>query len=264
MHRIGLIGYGNIARAVCETFRASARQDDIVVVLVRDGKAAPLACTGVPAVDRLDDLLARHPDIVAETAGQDAVREHAGAILDAGCDLLITSIGALADDSFLKRIREKAEKAGCKILLPSGAIGGIDALGAMRRAGLSSVTYRSRKPPAAWKGSAAEKLVDLEMLRAPSTFYRGSARNAASQYPKNVNVAATVALAGLGLDVTTVELVADPTVSCNIHEIDAEGVSGRMTLRMEGYAFPDNPRSSVLTAFSVANALMNADAALPI
>jgi aspartate dehydrogenase len=262
--RIGLIGYGTIARAVCETFRAAAREEQIVVVLVRPGRVAEFLGYGISAVDRIEDMLARELDIVAEIAGHEAVREHADAILDAGCDFLITSVGALADDAFLQRIRDKAHDAARKVLLPSGAIGGIDALAAMRRAGLRSVTYRSRKPPTAWKGSDAETLLDLGALRTPATFYRGSARDAARRYPKNANVAATVALAGMGMDATQVELVADPTVSCNIHEIDAAGVSGRISLRMEGHAFPDNPRSSMLTAFSVANALMNIDAALPI
>jgi aspartate dehydrogenase len=264
LYKVALIGYGSIARAVIEAFRTSSRQDDIVGVLVRDDKAEGLCQKGVPAFGQLDDLLARRPDVVAETAGQEAAREYAHAILDAGCDLLITSIGVLVDDDFLQGIRAKGKRLGRRILLPSGAIGGIDALAAMRRAGLSSVTYRSHKPPAAWKGSAAETMLDLGSLQAPKMFYHGSAREAASRFPKNANVAATVALAGLGMDATNVELFADPTVACNIHEIEAVGTSGRIALRMEGYAFPDNPRSSMLTAFSVADALMNADAAFPI
>ncbi len=75
---------------------------------------------------------------------------------------------------------------------------------------------------------------------------------------------ATVALAGLGMDRTTVELVADPAISCNIHEVEAEGASGRVSFRLEGAPFPDNPRSSMLTAYSVARTLLNIDAALPI
>ena len=131
-------------------------------------------------------------------------------------------------------------------------------------AGLNRVTYRARKPPQAWKGSEAEKRIDLAALSRPETFFQGTAREAAPRFPKNANVAATVALAGLGLDRTEVELVADPTVALNVHEVEAEGVSGRVSFRLEGRAFPDNPRSSMLTAYSVARTLLNIDAPLPI
>jgi aspartate dehydrogenase len=262
--RIALIGYGAIGQAVREAFCSASRQEDIVGVLVRESKIAALAQKNIPAFGRLEEMLALKPDVVAETAGQEAARDYAPAVLEAGCDLLITSIGVLVDDAFFAAMRAKALANGCRLLLPSGAVGGMDALVAMRRAGLTSVTYRSRKPPPAWKGSIAETMVNLDQLQGPAMFYRGSAREAARGFPKNANVAATVALAGLGMDNTRVELFADPTVDCNVHEIEAIGVSGRIALRMEGRAFPDNPRSSMLTAFSVADALMNTDRMLSI
>lgn len=259
MNKIGLIGYGSIARAVVETFRASARSDAIVGVLTRKGRAGELHSQGIAGVERLSDLLSAGPDIIAETAGQGAAREYGEAILNADCDLLITSVGILADEDFFKKIRRAALRSGRRVLLPSGAIGGIDALTAMRKAGLFRVTYRSRKPSAAWIGSPAENIIDLHALKDASVFYRGTARVAAARFPKNANVAATVALAGLGMDATEVELIADPEAGGNIHEIEAEGVSGRMFIRLDGNAFPGNPRSSMLTAYSVVKTLMNID-----
>lgn len=255
--KIALIGYGTIARAVIQTFRDVGQSSSLIGVLVRPGSAGKIVDMNIPVFERLTDLLDHHPTITAETAAQGAVLEHGEAVLKAGCDLLITSVGALADDDLLRRLRSAAKQAGQRIFLPSGAIGGIDAISAMKIAGLTRVTYRSRKPPRAWKGSDAEHRVALDTLSQPETFYRGSAREAAKMFPKNANVAAMVALAGLGMDDTEVELVADPTTENNIHEVEAEGASGRVTFRLEGRAFPDNPRSSMLTAYSVARTLLN-------
>lgn len=255
--KIGFIGYGTIARAVIEKFRDEARAESLVGVLVRPGSACRITDPKVPIFERLADLLDHHPNIAAETAGQGAVAEHGEAVLEAGSDLLITSVGALADEDLLMRLRAAASRAGRRILLPSGAIGGIDAISAMKVAGLSRVIYRSRKPPSAWKGSNAENRVSLETLSSAETVFHGNAREAARRFPKNANVAATVALAGLGMDHTEVELVADPATTNNIHEVEADGASGRVTFRLEGRAFPDNPRSSMLTAYSVARTLLN-------
>jgi aspartate dehydrogenase len=264
MLKIGLIGYGTIARAVIQNFNDAGRSDSLVGVLVRPGSAADNNGACIPLFEHLTDLLEQGPAIIAETAGQDAVIEHGAAVLEAGCDFLITSVGALADDDVMQRLRATAQQAGRRIFLPAGAMGGIDAIAAMGMAGLNRVTYRSRKPPRAWQGSEAEKRLDLAALAHPETFFQGTAREAAQRFPKNANVAATVALAGLGLDRTEVELVADPTVADNIHEVEADGVSGRVSFRLEGRAFPDNPRSSMLTAYSVARTLLNIDAPLPI
>lgn len=261
---IALIGYGTIAKCVLRTLGASSPMHRVVGVLVRKGHAGQAAGCPVPVFESLPELLACRPEVVAETAAQSAAIEHGVAVLAGGCDLLITSSGSLSDEGFLARISDVAAVHGRRVWLPSGAIGGIDAIAAMRLAGLSQVTYCSRKPPAAWRGSAAEQFVDLEGLRAPRTFFCGTAREAARLFPKNANVAATVALAGLGMDRTTVELVADPTVTRNIHEVEADGASGRVSFRLEGAPFPDNPRSSMLTAYSVARTLLNMRSALPI
>ena len=266
MLRIGLIGYGTIGQAVLRILAGSGRSDEfeVIGVLVRPGYGAKTVSHRVPVFENLADLLACRPDIVAETAAQNAVVQYGEAVLAAGCDLLIASSGALSDSAFLQRISQQASQHDCRVLLPSGAIGGIDAIAAMRLAGLTQVTYRSRKPPAAWRGSAAEGLVNLEYLTGAETFFRGTARDAAREYPKNANVAATVALAGLGMDETKVELIADPNISCNVHEVEADGASGRVSFRLEGAPFPDNPRSSMLTAYSVARTLLNLRDALPI
>ena len=125
------------------------------------------------------------------------------------------------------------------------------------RGELTQVTYRGRKPPQGWRGSPAESKLDLDALSEASTHFRGSARDAALEYPKNANVAASVALAGIGFDATVVELIADPGITRNVHEIVAEGEFGRCEFHIEGKSLPDNPRSSAITAMSVVREILN-------
>jgi aspartate dehydrogenase len=134
----------------------------------------------------------------------------------------------------------------------------------MRMGGLSLVRYRSRKPPLAWRGSPAEKLVDLAALAKPAVLYRGNAREAALLYPQNANVAAAIALAGLGFERTEVELVADPAAAGNVHEIEVEGAAGRFAIELEGKPSRTNPKTSALAALSVARAIRNEQAAIVI
>jgi aspartate dehydrogenase len=157
----------------------------------------------------------------------------------------------------LARLKAAAQAGKSRILLPAGAIGGLDAIAAMRVGGLTSVRYRSRKPPAAWRGSPAEKVADLASLTQRTVLYTGTAGEAALLYPQNANVAAAVALAGLGFDATEVELVADPQAPGNVHEIEAEGAAGRFAIQLQGKPSRTNPKTSALAALSVARALSN-------
>jgi aspartate dehydrogenase len=266
MTPVGLIGYGGIARDVAAALREAGDSVKIVGALCRPGRAqkARAALGEIEIVESLDTLLARHPVIVAEVAGQQAVAEHGPEILRRGFDFLIISIGALAERALLDKLKAAAREGGSRILLPAGAVGGIDAIAAMRVGGLNAVHYRSRKPPAAWRGSPAEKVADLDSLMKPAVLYRGSAGEAALLYPQNANVAATVALAGLGFEKTEVELVADPEAPGNVHEIEAEGAAGRFAIRLAGKPSPTNPKTSALAALSVARALINLEATIVI
>ena len=267
MTAVGLIGCGGIAQDVLAALRASpANGVSIVGALARPGRgeAARARLCGVDVVEALDALLARGPALVAEVAGQSAVAEHGDAVLRSGVDCLVISVGALADPALFARLRSAAHDGSSRILLPAGAIGGLDAIAAMRVAGLTSVRYRSRKPPAAWRGSPAEQAVDLDQLTRRTVLYKGTAGEAALLYPQNANVAAAVALAGLGFDATEVELVADPDAPGNIHEIEAEGVAGSFSIQLQGKASRTNPKTSALAALSVARALLNRHATIVI
>jgi aspartate dehydrogenase len=268
MTAIGLIGCGGMAQDVVAALRAvdTASGVRIVGALARPGRGerARAKLCGVDIVEALDDLIARKPALVAEVASQAAVAEYGPTVLRSGVDCLVISIGALADPTGFGKLKSAAREGNSRILLPAGAVGGIDAIAAMRLGGLTSVRYRSRKPPLAWRGSPAERLVDLGKLTERTVLYKGTAGEAALLYPQNANVAAAVALAGLGFDATEVELVADPDAPGNIHEIEAEGAAGRFAIALQGKPSPMNPKTSALAALSVARALLNEQATIVI
>lgn len=267
MTRIGLVGYGGIARDLL-----GALHDEIVANRIEVAgilaHRAPDERRGLPRApiffDSREALLAAKPNVVVEVAGQTAVVEHGEAILASGTDLLVISTGALARADLFERLAAAARRAGSRLLLPAGAVGGIDALAAMRLAGLHSVSYRAVKPPAAWRDSPAERLADLDHLVRRTVLYAGSARDAALEFPQNANAVATVALSGIGFEATRVELVADPEAVGNRHEIEAEGATGRIAIALRGKASATNPKTSALTAFSIARALVNEAAAIVI
>lgn len=261
MLRFGLIGYGAIGRLLVEEVLAGkAGEAKLAGVLLRPGREA----TEVPVVHSVKELLAREPDVILEAAGGEAVAAYGRDILSSGTEFAVASAGALSDGELAAQLQAAARDAGSRLVVPAGAIGAIDALAAMRLAGLRSVLYRGVKPPAAWAGSRAEELCDLEKLEVREQFFHGTAREAAAAFPKNANVAAIVGLAGLGLEETCVELVADPMAASNRHEIEAEGLTGRIRYCVEGYASKENPRTSLLTVYSLLRYLANREAAIVI
>ena len=258
--RVALIGYGGIARTVIQYLPELAPDAAVCAVLVRPAyvDAARAEIDGsIAVVESVDELLIHEPDVVAECASQSAVAEFGEAVLAGGCDLMIASVGALSDAKLADRLRLVAADKDVQVFAPAGAVGGMDALSAAKTAGLTRVRYRSRKPPLAWRGSPAEDLYDLDDIVEPVVFYAGTAREAARDYAKNANVAATVALAGLGFEKTQVELCADPSISSNVHDVTVEGTAGIFQFEIAAKPFPDNPKTSMLAAFSVVRALAN-------
>ncbi|NNC64798.1 MAG: aspartate dehydrogenase, partial [Gammaproteobacteria bacterium] len=246
--------FGGIAKAVLEKLATElGHEPDLAGVLVRESSTYR---TALPLVSSLDELFDDPPAVVVECAGHNAVHEYGEQVLRRGTDLIVVSTGALADSALLDRLRQAARAGASKLIIPPGALGAVDALGAAKLSGLIEVNYRGRKPPSTWKGTPAEDAADLDTLTEPQTVFRGAARQAALQYPKNSNVAATIALAGLGFDRTSVELVADPTISSNIHEIEVRAESGDFEICLKGQPSAANASTSILTAYSVVRALL--------
>ena len=263
MH-LGLIGYGNIARTLMQVLgREGAAPARLTVLALPEfvpATQAALAQDYAGTAQVVTDsaaLIAAAPSLVVECAGHAAVQAHATAVLRAGIETLVVSIGALADAALLLAVEQAARAGQTRVILPAGAVGGIDILSALRPSGIESVVYSGRKPPLAWTGTPAETLLDLRALTEAATFFTGNARDAATQYPKNANVAATLALAGLGFEDTQVRLIADPAVDRNIHEFTVRAGAADYTIRIEGRPSPDNPKTSVTTVYSVAREVMN-------
>jgi len=268
LRRLGIIGCGSIAELVLSTLAKNLPAPLMQVSILAsersmekaqgflDRLGAKLAQARTVHSD-ISGLLSDRPDTVAECASHSAVRDYGTAILAAGCDFVVISIGALADDNLRTQLIDAAKRGGARLVLPPGAVGGVDALSAANLSGLESVVYSGRKPPKAWKGSPAEKLLALDELTEPAIFFEGSARQAASEYPFNANVAATLALAGLGLDATQVRLIADPGVTRNVHEIAVRSGCGDFTVRLEGRPSPTNAKTSLMAGYSVARDLIN-------
>ena len=235
----------------------------LVLPEARDAADALLARAGsglaakVAVHTDLDSFLADDPSMVAECAGHGAVRAYGQAVLASGRDLILISVGSLSDDVLFQDLERAAASAGSRLILPPGAIGGIDVLAAARLSGLTEVNYTGRKPPHAWRGTDAERLVSLDALTEPAVFYVGTARQAARDYPQNANVAATVALAGVGFDRTMVRLIADPGITRNVHEVSVRSECADFTIRLEGIASPSNPKTSLTAGYSVARAVLH-------
>lgn len=265
MKKVGLIGCGAIGRVVADLIHREGRANGVALggVLVRASRIAEAQAAlppGTPVVSDIDLLIAAAPHGIAECTGHEGLRAYGPAVLEQGVGLTVISIGALADPALEAALRRAAERSGARVALPSGAVGGLDLLAAARLGGLDRVVYTSRKKPGAWKGTPAENAVDLDRLAEATVFYRGKAREAAMAYPQNANVAAAVGLAGIGLDATEVQLTADPAATGNEHRIVAEGKFGRAEFMIQGRTLPNNPKTSMLAALSLARAMLNVGA----
>jgi aspartate dehydrogenase len=259
--KIALIGYGAISQMLFDVFKEKKPPIDIVGVLVRPGRARDTqkkVGRKVAVVESLKALLKLKPDIVVEAASQQAVKDWGETILKKGFDLMVIATGAYGDPKLWKKHKAAAEKSGARLRLPSGAIAGLDGLLAMRLGKLEKVKYTSIKPPHAWSGTPAETDFDLPSIKTPTVIFRGTPADAGRLYPKNANLAVTVALCGAGLDRTEIELVADPTLpeGCNASKLEVVSDSGELNMYRLGRAMPDNPKTGVLTALTMADDLM--------
>lgn len=257
---VGLVGCGAIGSLLYDLLNRyvpEARVRSVYERVEHHENARNALGAGVRIVDGVDDLLEDELDLVVECAGHEALSQLGPSILAAGCDLLVASVGALADSSLESMLIASAAEGSARLRIPSGALGGLDALGAARLAGLREVQYESHKAPNAWRGTPAEELVALDDIECATVIYAGTARDAARLFPKNANVAAAVALAGVGFEKTRVVLHADPDAIGNTHRIKAKGEFGHMDISVTGATLPSNPKTSMLAPYSLVRAIAN-------
>jgi len=259
--KVAFLGGGAIARLALEHIARGDLGDVTPVAVLGRSAASPARALArryaLAYCTDLQGLAAMKPDVVVEAASHEAVRQHAETLLRAGISLIVLSGGALHDDALRSRLEGAAAQHGALLYVPSGGIGGLDALKAVVAAGCDSVEIAVTKPPAAWKNiEYVERLgVDLDGLREARTLFEGSAREGVPHFPQNVNIAAVLSMAGIGFDRTRLKVVADPALRFNTHYITVRGRTGTISLKFESVPFADNPKTAMLASYSALAAL---------
>ena len=254
--RVAIGGFGAIGKVVAQRLDRGIEGLVLTAVSARDGARANTAMAGfgrpAPVVPLAS--LWEYADIIVECAPAALLRELAEPALAHGRQIMVLSCGALLDNFDLV---ELARRHGGRILVPTGALLGLDAVVAAAEGDIFSVRMVTRKPPKGLAGAPylMQNGIDIGGLSEPKRVFAGSAREAARGFPANVNVAAALAMAGIGPDRTTIEIWADPKITRNVHRIEVEADAARFLLQIENVPSPDNPRTGRLTALSVVAAL---------
>ncbi len=261
--RVGLIGCGVIGGFVLDAFAAGKMNPHQLVMICqrsdRPAERKKALDLGIKWVTNAEALWKEKPDVIVEAASHEALEEHGVRILRAGMDLVPVSIGALVDSGLLGRLINAAAESGSRLHLPSGGIGGLDAIQGLVLQGVEEISMTSRKPPLAWKGIPyVEQLgLDLDKITVPALLYEGPARDCVKKFPQSINIAAALSLAGIGFEKTVIRIMADPGITHNTHEIHFRGEAGRLTMKFENVPVPANPKTTYLACLSVLAALKN-------
>lgn len=238
---VGIIGCGAIGTVIAKAVDNKIVDCDEVilydVVVERTEKLGKSLSIKTVTVNNVDEMIRLNPKVIIEAASQQAVKDYANKILDCNIHLIVLSVGALLD------LNLKSNKNH----IPSGAIGGLDAISAAASAGISEALLTTRKNPRSL-GRSDKKEV---------TVYEGPAEEAVRKYPENINVAATLALASVQPAKLMVRIVSDPKVERNIHEIKIKWKHGEMLFKFINETHPENPKTSALAAWSAINLLKN-------
>jgi len=263
--RVGVVGCGSIGSEICK-----AIDSDEASGLDLGMELKFLIDTNPANIDRLCKSLTKTPDIlksdntgldrvldmvdlVIECASQAAVREFIIPALKKGKEVMILSVGALLCVSGLfEEIEKIAKEKGCKVHIPSGAVAGIDGLKSGAIGGIHKVELTTKKPPSGFEGNRYVKGqgIDLLSIKKAETLFMGHAKEAVKYFPENVNVAASLSIAGIGSEATKVKIVVDPSTKKNVHEIVVKGEFGKLFVCIENEPSITNPKTSYLAALS--------------
>ncbi|MBV8962547.1 MAG: aspartate dehydrogenase [Hyphomicrobiales bacterium] len=248
--RVAIAGYGAIGQSLAASLKAGIPGVTLTAVASRDTerlRAALPADTRVRAVPVAE--LRDHADVIIECAPAAALPSIAVPSLEAGRSLIVLSCGALLQN---EQLIELARRKGGRIIVPTGALLGLDAVLAAAEGKIESVRMTTRKPPGGLAGAPflVERGLDMAAVKEPTLVFEGSARDAARGFPANVNVAVALSLAGIGADRTRIAIWADPTVRRNTHLIEVESDAARFSMKIEGVPSA-NPRTGKMTAQSV-------------
>ena len=260
---IGLMGCGTIGTHLAMAIDSGRVANASVTGLfdIVDGNACDLKTRlkSTPQVyDNFDRFVDSNADVIIEAASQQAVKNFAKRVIESGKDLMVMSVGALADTLFLAELLQLAplRNGHSKIYVPSGAIAGIDAIRSVRHIA-DSISITTKKSPKALAGAPffTTRNVSLDNITKVTEIYEGSAVEAVKLFPANVNVAAVLSLAGIGVEKTRVRILADPEATTNQHEIVATGSFGEIKISVNNVTAPGNPKTSFLAVLSAIECL---------
>ena len=254
MFRIGIVGAGAIGKEIARAIDNGMIPAELVAIWDRQvGEAEEFALSLKcrPKVLPLAELV-EECNIVVEAASQAAVGEVAVAALSRSKHVMIMSVGALADKELRENIRSLAAKHHAHVYIPSGAIGGLDAVKSASMRNIECVTITTRKPIKGLMGApfVVKNKIAIDKFTEPTEIFSGPAAVAIKEFPANVNVAASLSLVGIGFEKTIVKVVVDPTITRNIHEIHVKGDFGDFHAKIENVPSDTNPRTSYLAALS--------------
>lgn len=249
--RIAIAGLGAIGQEVASTLDAGVPGCRLVAASARDQAKARAFLQGLNSDVRLMSVgeLAEVADIVIECAPAHLLPDILRPVIASGKKAVVLSVGALLEHMDLV---EQCRETGAQIMVPTGALIGLDAVSAAAEGSIKSVKMVTRKPPRGLLGAPflQEKDIDISNLAEPLLLYDGSARDAAKGFPANLNVAIALSLAGLGPDRTSLQVWADPRVVRNTHTIEVDADSASFTMTIENIP-SDNPKTGRITAKSV-------------
>ena len=249
---VAIGGLGAIGAHLARALDAGVEGLRLVAVSARDQDKAKRTIAGFKAPPLLVGLaeLAEHADVVVEAAPAAVFEQIAEAAIGRGRIFVPSSVGALLPRMHLVA---RAKETGARIVVPTGALLGLDAVRAAAEGNVSSVTIETRKPPRGLEGAPylVENNIDVFAITTPTIVFKGNAFDAAKGFPANVNVAAALALAGIGPERTQVDIWGDPTVTRNTHTIRVEAESARLTMTIENVPSEENPRTGKITPLSI-------------
>jgi aspartate dehydrogenase len=254
--KVGLAGLGAVGLEVARRIEAGIPGLALVAVAVRDAEKAkrnlPEAGKSVAMVPI--EALAQSCDVIVECLPPQLFRAVAAGAIEAGRIFMPLSVGQLLENwDFV----ERAKETGARILVPTGALLGLDAVRAAAEGTIHSVKMVTRKPPNGLEGAPylVERGITLKGLNGARKIFDGTAREGARGFPANVNVAAALSLAGVGPDKTRLEIWADPALTRNTHSIEVDADTARFSMTIENVPSVANPRTGRITALSAVAAL---------
>ena len=262
--KVAVIGYGSIGKEII----ASAKRQEIPnakIVAVFDKQSQVINSvdnqnSDVHLFSEFDEFynsqIYSNLDVIIECASKDAVKEYGKKIIESKKDLIVLSVGAFSDKKYLLELQDLSNLNNTKILIPTGAIAGLDSIRSVKKY-LYSLSITTTKHPKSLAGAPFFKRskIKLDDINSETVLFEGNAFTAIELFPANVNVAVATALAGIGLEKTRVSIKADPLISVNKHEIVAKGSFGEIHIIVQNIPSPSNPKTSYLASLSAIECL---------